>query len=77
VVVVIGHLIGGGGYWPFREAVCGLLVPMVKKETKGKKLDSVIVLIPLSPLSLFLSFLVLGGEVREGDKGWGKEELTK
>jgi hypothetical protein len=34
---------------------------MVKEETKGKELVSGIFLIPLSPLSLFLSYLVLRG----------------
>jgi hypothetical protein len=29
-----------GGCWSFRETGYGLLVAMVKRETKGKKLDS-------------------------------------
>jgi hypothetical protein len=35
---------------------------VAKEEIKGKKLDSGIFLIPFSPLSLFLFYLVLGGE---------------
>ena len=48
------------------------MVAVVKEEAKGKTLDSGIFLIPLSPLLLFLSYLVLGGEAR-GDKGWEKK----
>lgn len=40
-----------------------MLVAGVKGETKRKKLDSGIFLIPLSPLSLFLSYLVLEDEM--------------
>ena len=46
-----------GSCWSFGEVGCGLLVVMLKKETKGKKFDSGISLIPLSPLSLFLSVM--------------------
>lgn len=53
----------------------GLLVAIVKEETQGKKLDSEIFLIPLSPLSLLLSYLVLGGET-EGIKG-GKKKYPR
>jgi hypothetical protein len=48
---------------------------MIKEETKGKTLDSGIFLILLSPLSPFLSYLVLGGETSvgcEGNKRWEK-----
>ena len=48
--------------WLFGEVGCGLLIAMVKEETEGEKLDSGIFLIPLSPLSLFLSYLVFGSE---------------
>ena len=48
--------------WLFGEVGCGLLIAMVKEETEGEKLDSGIFLIPLSPLSLFLSYLVLRDE---------------
>jgi hypothetical protein len=41
-----------------------LLVAAVKEETKEKKLGSAIFLIPLSPLTLYLSYLVLGYETR-------------
>ena len=54
--------VGMGDCWSFREFHCALLVAAVKEETKGKKLDSGIFLIPLSPLSLFLSYLVFGSE---------------
>jgi hypothetical protein len=54
-----------GGCWLFREFGCSLLVAMVKEETNGKKSDSGIFLIPLFPLVLFLSYLVLGGEMGE------------
>ena len=40
---------------------CGLFVVELKEEIKGKQLDSGIFLIPLSPLSLFLFYLVTGG----------------
>lgn len=53
---------------------------MFKEETKGKELDLGILLTPLSPLFLFLSYLVLGGETREGGRGnkeGEKEEPTK
>jgi hypothetical protein len=53
-----------------------LVVAVVKEEAKGKTLDSGIFLIPLSPLLLFLSYLVLGGEPR-GVKGEKKEEPSK
>jgi hypothetical protein len=39
---------------------CDLFVAVVKEEIKRKELDSGLFLIPLSPLSLFLSYLVLG-----------------
>ena len=72
---------GGGGSWSFREVGCSLLVAVVKEETKGKKSDSGIFLIPPSPLSLFLSYLVLGSKMcvcgGEVDKGWEKEEPIK
>jgi hypothetical protein len=47
-----------GGYWLFRGVGCGLLVVMLKEETKGNKLDPGI---SLSPLSFVLSSLVMGG----------------
>lgn len=31
--------VGMGGCWLFREVGCGLLVVVLKEETKGKKLD--------------------------------------
>ena len=45
-----------GGCWSFREVGCGLLEVIVKEETKGKKVDSGVFLIPkpsilFSPLS--------------------------
>jgi hypothetical protein len=40
-----------------------LLVSLVNQETK-EKIDSGIFLIPLSPLFMFLSDLVLGGETK-------------
>jgi hypothetical protein len=49
---------------------------VVKEETKGKKLAPGIFLIPLSPFSFFLSYLVIGGET-SGIKGGKKKELTK
>lgn len=48
----------GSCYFVRFAVVC--LVAMVKDETKGKKLDSGIFLIPLSLLSLFLYDPVLG-----------------
>lgn len=39
------------GSWAFGEVTCGFLA--VVKETKGKRLDSGVFLIPLSPPSLF------------------------
>jgi hypothetical protein len=54
--VVVDHL---------GRLVVGLLVAMVKEETKGKKFSSEIFLIPLSPLSFFLSYLVLEGKTGE------------
>jgi len=44
---------------------------MVKEETKGRKSDLGIFLIPLSPLSLFLFYLVLVGKtkgIKDGKK---------
>lgn len=55
----------------FTEDVCSLLAAVVKEETKEKKLKNKI-LIPLSPLPLFSSYLVLGGETR-GLKGGEKK----
>ena len=60
--------------WSFREVGCSLLVAMVKEETKGKKFSSEIFLIPLSPLSFFLSYLVLEGKTGE-IKGGKKKKL--
>lgn len=53
-----------------------LLVALVKEETNGNRLDARIFLVPLSPLSLFLSYLVLG--VNQG-QGWrmGKRRTHK
>ena len=53
----------GGGWWSFKEVGCSLLVAVLKEETKGKESDSGIFLIPPSPLSLFLSYLVLGSKM--------------
>ena len=64
---------GGGSFWWLGRL---LVVAVVKEEAKGKTLDSGIFLIPLSPLLLFLSYLVLGGEPR-GVKGEKKEEPSK
>lgn len=60
-----------GDCWSLGEIVCGLLVPVVKEETKGKKLD-----FPNSsfPLFLLLSYLVL--ESRTQGKGWEEDEPT-
>jgi hypothetical protein len=52
-----------GHSWSFREVGCGSLVAMVKEETKGKKLDLGIFLIPLYPLSLLFPYLVIGDEI--------------
>ena len=52
--MIVGHL----------GRLLRLLVAMVKEETKEKKLDSGILLIPLFPLLLFLPYLMLGGETR-------------
>lgn len=47
---------GVGGCWLFREVGYGLLVVVLKEEAKGKKCDpGFFPLIPLSPLSFFLS----------------------
>lgn len=48
-----------GDCWSFREVIFGLLVAVVKEETKGKILDSGFFLIPLSSLSMILFCLVL------------------
>jgi hypothetical protein len=54
---VVGTEKRGDGCWSFREVGCGLLV----EETQGKKLESGLFLITFSPLSLFLSYLVVVG----------------
>ena len=36
-------------HWSFREASCGLLVAMVKKETKGKKFEQGVVAHAFNP----------------------------
>jgi hypothetical protein len=58
---------GIGDCWSFRGVGFSLLEVMLKKETKGKKLDSGS--LSLSPL--FLSYLASDG-VKLGDKGWEK-----
>lgn len=52
-----------------------MLVVMVKEESKGKTLDSESFLIPLSTLSLFFFYLVLGGKTR-GIKGRKKTSYS-
>lgn len=51
------------------------LVVVIKEEAKRKKLHSGILSLSHPPLSLFLSYLVIGGEAG-GIKG-GKKEPTK
>ena len=51
----------GDGCWSFREVGCGLLVAVVKEETKGKKLDSGISVY----IFFFLSYLEIGSETRK------------
>lgn len=65
-----------GGHWSFKEVSCGFLVAVVKKmknKTKQKERDSAFFLIPLSPLFLFLSYLLFGGEIG----GWGTKVRKK
>lgn len=44
------------------------LIAVIHEKTKGRGLDSGIFLIALSPLSLFLSYLMLGGKIVGGKK---------
>ena len=64
VVGRLGRLIVGF----IREVYCEL-VAVIHEKTKGRELDSEIFLIPLSPLSLFLSYLVLEDKTREMKDG--------
>lgn len=52
------------GCWLFRK-VGSFLVAMVKEESNEKKLDSENDFIPLSPLIIFLFYLVLVSETGE------------
>jgi hypothetical protein len=53
---------GRCGWWLFRRVGCSLLVVILKEETKGKK--KIQVSLTFSPLSSFLSYLVMVGETR-------------